>query len=494
MTHSVTRFAVCLVVMFAALSNSTTAQTVPEARREKLLNNLTVLHVPQGDGANVLMKLRVRGGAAFDLTNKEGTAQLLADTLFPDAETFDFVREELGGTLDVAVDYDGLTITLSGRASEIERMVELLRNALITNPTVEPATFRRLRDARIKAVNDSATTSQFAAGNLCILAAQQQLYGEAFPLGRTPVGSPASLARIEPADLILARERFLNPNTAVLAVVGNVEPARLRRALRQYLGSWRMSDKVVPATFTRPDFKPAATLILDRPQGYEVCVAVRGIAHRDRDLYAAHTLDFIAQNRWRASLGIDRNAVTQIPNYTVKHFSYDIGGTFTFKANSSTHTEAALAVAKGVATIKALATGITASEFETAKQSYLAYLQSQARTPLFIADALIDKETYERNRNDTEGIIRNLTLADVQRVARNLFTDANIARVFIGDAAMLKTELARTGETGVQVATFNPEIAVQKVKAAPKQATVKPATTTPANRRTFTLPPSSSRP
>ncbi len=468
-----------------------TAQVVPEARREKLLNGLTILHVPQNNDGNVLMKLRVGGGAAFDLTNKEGTAQLLADTLFPDAETFDFVREELGGTLDVAVDYDTLTITLSGRASEIERMVELLRNALITNSTIDAATFRRLRDARIKAANDAATTSQFAARNLCTLAAQQQLYGEAFPLGRTPQGTPASLARVEPADLIFARERFLNPNTSVLAVIGNIEPARLRRALRQFLGSWRMSDRVIPATFARPDLKPAPTLIIDRPQGYEVCVAVRGIAFRDRDLYAAHTLDFIAQDRWRTSLGIDKNAVTQIPNYTVTHSLHDIGGIFSFNAGNLTHTEAALAAARAGATIKALATGITASEFEAAKQSYLAYLQSKARTPLFIADALIDKETYERDFNATAGTIRNLTLTDVQRVARNLFTDANIARVFIGDAAMLKTELARAGDANVQVIAFSPEIGVQNMKAAPKQATVKPTATPapkPANRRTFTLP------
>ncbi len=485
-----------MLAAFAQLTTAqTSAQTIPEARREKLLNNLTILHVPQGSDGNVLMKLRVNGGAAFDLTNKEGTAQLLADALFPDAETFDFVREELGGTLDVAVGYDELTITLSGRASEIERMVELLRTALITNPNVDAATFRRLRDSRIKAATDALTTSQFAAQNLCTIAAQQQIYGQAFPLGRTPTGSPASLARIEPADLILARERFLNPNTSVLAVVGNVEPARLRRALRQYLGSWRMSDRVVPATFARPDFKPAATLIIDRPQGYDVCVAVRGIALRDRDLYAAHTLDFIAQDRWRASLGIDRNSVTQIPNYRVIHSSYDIGGIFSFNANSSTHTEAAVAAAKAVATIKALATGITASELDAAKQSYLTYLQSQVRTPLFIADALIDKEIYERDRNTTESIIRNLTLADVQRVARNLFTDANIARVFIGDAAMIKTELTRAGDANVQVIAFSPEIGVQNVKAAPKQATTKPTTTpapkSPANRRTFTLPPSS---
>jgi len=255
-----------------------------------------------------------------------------------------------------------------------------------------------------------------------------------------------------------------------------------------------MSDRVVPATFAQPVPKPATTLIIAQPQGYgyEVCVAVRGVANRDRDAAAALLLTGIAQNRWRDSLGIDRNAVTAILNYIVGHSAHNIGGVFVFNATRLTATDAAQAEAKAMATIKTLAANITAAEVEAAKNVHLAALQSLPGVSLLIANRLIEAETYGAEIADRQRLTRNVTLADVQRVARNLFVNAPVARVFVGDAAMLKTELARACDANVQVVAFTPEIGVQSMKAAPNQATTTPAATpSPAKRRTFSFPPPS---
>src|SRR3712207_3267462 len=78
------------------------AQSAPEPRREQLLNGLRILLWSRPADQNVLLKLRVHSGAAFDLAGKEGLMATLADAMF-DQQTRDYVTDELGGRLDVAV-------------------------------------------------------------------------------------------------------------------------------------------------------------------------------------------------------------------------------------------------------------------------------------------------------------------------------------------------------------------------------------------------------
>ena len=85
-----------------------------------------------------------------------------------------------------------------------------------------------------------------------------RLYG-AHPYGRLIAGTPESLARIERPDLMLARDRFLTADNARLVIIGGVEPARAMRAFRQFLGAWRKSEALVPATFRQPVAPDAGT-------------------------------------------------------------------------------------------------------------------------------------------------------------------------------------------------------------------------------------------
>src|ERR1043166_2639612 len=85
------------------------SQIPKEPEREQLLNGLRVLVWSQPGSPELLVKLRINSGAAFDLAGKSGQMALLGDLLFPDAATVDFFTDELGGKLNVSVNYDSLT-------------------------------------------------------------------------------------------------------------------------------------------------------------------------------------------------------------------------------------------------------------------------------------------------------------------------------------------------------------------------------------------------
>jgi predicted Zn-dependent peptidase len=99
------------------------------AEREQLLNGLRLVLLPKPGSPDVLIKLRIHSGAAFDLAGKSGQMAVLGDILFPDKATIEYFTEEMDGRLDVAVNYDSLTITLLGKASELERILDVLRTS-----------------------------------------------------------------------------------------------------------------------------------------------------------------------------------------------------------------------------------------------------------------------------------------------------------------------------------------------------------------------------
>src|SRR6185369_7680209 len=122
------------VILFSALPLS--AQTAPQQpEREQLLNGLRLLFFLKPGSPDVILKLRINSGAAFDLSGKSGQMALLGDLLFPDPATVDFFTDEMGGKLDVSVTYDSTTITMVGKTAEFEQIVGVLRNALLATQT-----------------------------------------------------------------------------------------------------------------------------------------------------------------------------------------------------------------------------------------------------------------------------------------------------------------------------------------------------------------------
>lgn len=431
-----------LLVLLALLpAGQVAAQSVAEPEREELLNGLRVLFQQRSSDPEVFIKLRIHDGAAFDTAGKEGLTALLSDALFPDPATREYVTEELGGRLDVTTNFDTIDVTLTGRAAEFERLLEVLRNAVLSPPLTADV-LTRLRETRAKTVREIS----IAPATMADRAIATRLFGS-FPYGRTVAGVPESLARIERADLLLARERFLNPNNATLVVIGGVQRLRIRRVLRQFLGSWRKSDRDVPATFRQPDPADSRTLLVNlagMPDA-EVRLAVRGLARADRDSATARVVAVLARERWLKSLPELKGR----PVF-VTHQAYTLPGDFRLGA-SVPATLAAQSIEKGRAVVASLAAAPpAAAELDFAKKEVVATLNSRAAdSPPALADEWLNNETYQTTVADEIKTINALTPADVQRTAARLFRNAPVAAVAVGDVAQLRASLAQAGEVEV---------------------------------------------
>ena len=442
MVFTVLLLALALGVSPGALVIVGHAQSLPEPKREQLLNGLRVLLWPRPADRNVMLKLRIHSGAAFDLAGKAGTLALLGDTLFPDPATREFFKGELGGNLEVTTDYDAINVTMTGRATEFESMVDLLRAALV-NPTPPAETVHKLRDARALLAREMSIVPATIADR----AITARLFGD-YPYGRPVAGDLGSVSRVERGDILFARERFLNPDNSTLAVIGGVDERRAMRALRQLLGVWRKGDKTVPASFRQPDAPASSTLIVDLPgtETAEVRLAARGLARSDAGHVSATLLALLARDRWQAALPeLGRSA------FFVRHEAHALPGIFVMGAAVRTSQAASTLTSARDVLRTLVSTPPSMTELERVRNEAIAIFDRQSDEPASLAEMWLNVDTYKLAVVDDQARALSLiTPTDVQRTAARLFGKTPVAVVVVGSAAQLRADLERGGQVEIR--------------------------------------------
>jgi zinc protease len=435
------RNSILAACVFGVFQTLVLAQAPPEAERARLLNGLRVVLMPRPGEQDVLVKLRIHSGAAFDLAGKAGSTALLGDILFPDPATREYFTEEMQGRLNVTTDYDSITITMQGRAREFERIIEILRTAIVTTQ-LTPENVARIREGRIKVIRETSVSPAMVADR----AIAARLFGD-FPYGRPYGGSVESLERVERGDLMLVRERFLNSNNSTLVVIGGVQRNRAMRALRQLLGAWRKSDRVVPSTFRQPLPPDPRTLIINAPgdQSVEVRLALRGLARQDADTPAAALLAVLARQRWERLLP----ELSRSPVF-VRHDAFALPGMFVM----GTTIDALLAgkaLQSAQEVTKSLASSpVSTTELEQARSELIALAEKELAKPDGLAGAWLDIDTY--GLPSVAERIRALSVVspnDLHRVAMRLFRDGVYASVVVGNSELVKTQIERYGKVEI---------------------------------------------
>src|SRR5687767_3998457 len=232
-----------LLVAFLLTAAPARGQLSQQPERDQMLNGLRMLLWHRPGDVDVFLSLRIHSGAAFDVEGKSGEMAVLGDILFPDPTTREYFTEEMAGRLDVDTDHDSITITMKGRADQFERIIEILRTALVTTQ-ITPENVARIREGRIKIARETSIAPDVLADR----AIAARLFGD-FPYGRPASGSAESLSRVDRADLLLARERFLNSNNATLVVMGGVQRNRAVRAVLNFWARGAKANKSSPQRF-----------------------------------------------------------------------------------------------------------------------------------------------------------------------------------------------------------------------------------------------------
>jgi len=397
-----------LAIFMFLFSNFALAQLAP--REQKLLNGLKLLVWSEPNAEKITLKLRIHNGAAFDQKDKMGTMALLGEILFPTDQTRAFFTEDLEGSLVISTTYDYIQVTATGKPDEVLAMLQTVSNSVI-NPQITPENFKLVQNAQLKKIKELEKDPTYVADR----AAAKRLLGE-FPYGRPSEGTSESLAKIDFADLLFAKERFLSADNATLAIIGNIKPDFAFRAVRQLFGGWAKSDKKVPATFAipnEPDVNPQ-TIEFKKDESLmgtsEIRFASRGIARNDKEYWAMRFLAGLLQDRvwnmmssdWKEGVSVvhERNLLPSLISFKFSFppiKSAEIDG---YKMNP----------------LKWIKEPITTVEFEQTRTKILAEIEKKP-----MIDKLLDIDTFKLvSGKDEMQKLNSVTQADVQRVADRL--------------------------------------------------------------------------
>jgi len=381
------------------------ATSAQQPKRETLLNGLKVLMFPNNGSDKVAVRIRVHSGSAFDPQGKEGLMEMLASNFFPNEAAREYFRDELGGGLDIKVNYDYIEVEASARADSLIPMLETLSGGIV-NTLIDKETTQALKAAQSAKVKQLSSDADAVADQ----AAAARLFGT-FPYGRPLFGSEDSMKKIDFADLLDAKQRFLTADNATMTLSGNFQPPRALQAVKRYFGSWTKADKRVPATFRQPEAPAAALLAVSSPAAdrFAIRVAVRGTSRGAAEMPAAAVYARILEARLKARVPAElagsvfvRSEPNLLPGSVIIGFSgtkNDVG-----KTNGKVELNELLP--------KALADPVTDAEFASAKASAAA---GWSKRP--VEEFWLDKETYDIPESASDAVFEGLTAAKVRDFA-----------------------------------------------------------------------------
>lgn len=409
-------FTILLAFLFAS-AGIVAAQTIKTAapRQEKLLNGMKLLVWNAPAAPKVSVKLRIHSGAAFDTLGKEGTMAMLAEILFPTEAAKEFFAEDLGGSLDITSNYDYIQIDATANDEQLLTMLETLANAVI-NVQTDKETTAKVRAAQLEKIKELEKNPVYIADR----AVAKRLFGD-FPYGRPQMGTSQSIAKIDFADLTLAKQRFFTADNATLAVVGSIKPDLVYRAARRFFGSWTQADKKIPATFRQPEAPENKTLTIEVPnldKSYNRA-AVNAAARNDKDFYATQIVSNVRRSQLCYTDESKRGELKYEPHLLRGIYIIRRNENYVDKVEELPINDRNPCAFLLVKNDKFIYPAITQKDFEAAKSKAIAEMREKMTANP--ADLWLDADTFKLiSVKDEMSRLDNVTFADVQKVAEDL--------------------------------------------------------------------------
>ena len=261
--------------------------TPPVIAERTLPNGLRLVTARTGNVPLASMAVVVKGGASTDPAGKAGAATLAADlatkgTRTRTAQQIAAQMEALGATLGSGAGPDGLTLSVSAPAANLEAASAILAD-IVQNATFPEQELERERKRSI----DSLSVALKDPGAIASMVAQPLLYGNA-PYGSLTGGTPKSLAGLTRADLVEQYRRWWHPANAALVVAGGIDPQSSAAMAERLFSGWRGDGPAPAVSASRAgEAQRPRTLVIDMPQAGQAAVvaSLRAVDRADPDFY-----------------------------------------------------------------------------------------------------------------------------------------------------------------------------------------------------------------
>jgi zinc protease len=194
----------------------------------------------------------------------------------------------MGSSVSVNAGLDYAEAGLTSLKKYEDQTLDLLAAAL-TEPALRDADILRKRGERVAAIKSAQQQPSYVAG----VTFRKALFGDT-PYGHPTEGTAASVAKLTPADVRAFYHEYYKIGSAVIAVVGDVDPKKIEDKLNSDFAS--IAGKVPPqsappAPKVAPGIHP--TLINRNVVQATLILGSGGIARSNPDYYRLQVMNYI---------------------------------------------------------------------------------------------------------------------------------------------------------------------------------------------------------
>jgi zinc protease len=435
----------------------------PEAGRTPELRVPTWSRTTLANGAQLIVSQKpglplvsvsmsfIGGRSQFEDAQKAGTATLTAQMLTEGTTTrsgdqFADAQQLLGTTIQSSVGSESGQIGFTALASKLEPALELMADMLL-NPAFPADALQRRRGVMLVNITQQKDQPNAIAQNVF----SKVVYGDEHPYGR--VANEKTVNAVTRDDIVAFHRTFYQPGRAVITVVGDVEPARVRAAFEKAFATWQPGGERPSFTYPQPPALRARSIYLvDKPKSAQSVFAlgIPGPSRDTPDFYAIEVMNTILGELFQSRLN---HLIRE-----VRGFSYGVGSGFSYgRGPGAFQAGGAIITAKSDSALMDFMNELrgvqggkpfTEDEIKQGKESLIQSLPQRFASVNASTGAISSiyvQGLPESYFQDYASKITAVTSDDLVRVAKKYIDLDNLNIVIVGDRATIEEPLRKTG-------------------------------------------------
>ena len=428
----------------------------PNFERTILPSGLQVLavHVPGRPliSANLVIR-RGGGGEAAGVagaTVLAGRAMTEGTERYPGVELLE-ASERLGATLHVEAGWDAFFASVEVAATRLPAALELL-SELVQRPTFPDADVGRLREERLNDLLQVKADPRRRVDQVFV----STIYSGDSPYARPLGGDEKTVPRLTPDALRAVLAAVLDPRQAAFVVGGDLSGLNVPRIVEAAFGAFAQAAATTGNAGVEPPLTESAVdhpivRFYHRPGSVqtELRIGHVGLSRSAPDFHAVQIMSAI--------LGGLFNSRLQMNLREEKGYTYGIGAGFDmrrgagpFSVRTAVQTASTVpAITEVLSELRRIRESeVTPTELAAARDYLVGVFPLRFETPGAVVAALgglfihaLPDDELARYRREIEAV----TMADVQKAARDHIEPGRLAIVAVGDADAVGTQLEEAG-------------------------------------------------
>ena len=424
--------------------------TIPPVWKSSSRNGMQIWGITQTELPVVQYSIVISGGHLFDELTKSGLANLTASLLNDGTknktpEQLEDAIKLLGASIYLSAGNENITVRVNTLAKNFEKTIDLVSEMLL-EPRWDLEQFNLEKSRVINNIkNNQADPSYLAATNL-----NKLIFGDGNILASDLSGTEATVNTLTIDDLKGFWEKYFSPSVSKFMVVGNIDQARVDKALSGLNEKWKAKEVSLPQLKTPESPAKSQIYFVDVPGAKQsvIYIGCPSIPRTNPDFYPAYVTNY--------KLGGSFNGIFNLILREEKGFTYGARSGFTGATNYGRFT--ASSMVRTNSTLESVTIFKTEMEKyrKTIPQEYVdftksALLKSNARNFETIGSLLGMLNTMAMNGlpadyiKQEEAFVKGLTTDKLIELANKYIDPAKMYYVVVGDAKTQLKDLEKVG-------------------------------------------------